>query len=139
MNPTHATAAAHPWGDGETPFVEIGGLDNVRMLVDQFYDIIEEESPALREMLPPNTAGSRLKLYEFLSGWLGGPQLYQEKRGHPRLRMRHFPFSIGDAEAKEWMRCMEKAMRQRDLPQQLQTFLTERLLESALHLRNQPG
>jgi hemoglobin len=82
---------------------------------------------------------SRLKLYEFLSGWLGGPQLYQEKRGHPRLRMRHFPFSIGDAEAKEWMRCMEKAMRQRDLPQQLQTFLTERLLESALHLRNQPG
>jgi hemoglobin len=139
MNPTRAIAAANPWGDGETPFVEIGGLDQVRNLVDEFYDILEEESPDLRAMLPKSTAGSRLKLYEFLSGWLGGPQLYQEKRGHPRLRMRHFPFSIGDAEAKEWMRCMEQAMRQCDLPQQLQTFLTERFLESALHLRNQPG
>lgn len=139
MDPISASETAHPWGDAETPFVEIGGLDEVRLLVEEFYDVIEAESPTLREMLPRNTTGSRMKLYEFMSGWLGGPQLYQNKRGHPRLRMRHFPFSIGDEEAAEWMRCMVKAMTQRELPGQLTAFLTERLNETALHLRNQPA
>ncbi len=138
MDPISASETAHPWGDAETPFVEIGGLEEVRLLVEEFYDIIEDESPSLRDMLPRNTTGSRLKLYEFMSGWLGGPQLYQSKRGHPRLRMRHFPFSIGDEEATEWMRCMIKAMDARQLPDQLTAFLTERLNETALHLRNQP-
>lgn len=138
MDPISASETTHPWGGAETPFVEIGGLEEVRLLVEEFYDIIEDESPSLREMLPRNTAGSRLKLYEFMSGWLGGPQLYQNKRAHPRLRMRHFPFSIGDEEASEWMRCMIKAMEQRELPEQLIAFLTERLNETALHLRNQP-
>ncbi|MGF1617413.1 MAG: group II truncated hemoglobin [Acidimicrobiia bacterium] len=138
MDPISASETTHPWGDADTPFVEIGGLEEVRLLVEEFYDIIEEESPSLRAMLPHNTTGSRLKLYEFMSGWLGGPQLYQEKRGHPRLRMRHFPFSIGDEEAAEWMRCMVEAMARRKLPGQLATFLTERLNETALHLRNQP-
>ncbi|MEX0796473.1 MAG: group II truncated hemoglobin [Acidimicrobiia bacterium] len=138
MDPISASETAHPWGDAETPFVEIGGLEEVRLLVEEFYDIIEAESPSLREMLPRSTTGSRLKLYEFMSGWLGGPQLYQNKRGHPRLRMRHFPFSIGDEEAAEWMRCMIKAMTARELPEQLTAFLTERLNETALHLRNQP-
>jgi hemoglobin len=138
MDPTPAPETAHPWGDSATPFSEMGGLDEVRLLVEEFYDIIEEESPSLRDMLPRNTSGSRLKLFEFLSGWLGGPQLYQEKRGHPRLRMRHFPFSIGDEEAAEWMRCMDKAMARRDLPEQLTTFLRDRLTETALHLRNRP-
>jgi hemoglobin len=138
MDPISASGTIHPWGDAETPFVEIGGPEEVRLLVEKFYDIIEDESPSLRAMLPRNTAGSRLKLYEFMSGWLGGPQLYQNKRGHPRLRMRHFPFSIGDEEAFEWMRCMIKAMNERELPEQLTAFLTERLNETALHLRNQP-
>ena len=138
MDPISASETAHPWGNAETPFVEIGGLEEVRLLVEEFYDIIEAESPSLREMLPRTTTGSRLKLYEFMSGWLGGPQLYQNKRGHPRLRMRHFPFSIGDEEAAEWMRCMTKAMTARELPEQLTAFLTERLNETALHLRNQP-
>lgn len=138
MDPIPASETTHPWGDAETPFVEIGGPEEVRLLVEEFYDIIEDESPSLRDMLPRNTAGSRLKLYEFMSGWLGGPQLYQNKRGHPRLRMRHFPFSIGDEEASEWMRCMVKAMNTRELPGQLTAFLTERLNETALHLRNQP-
>lgn len=138
MDPIPASDTTHPWGDSETPFDEIGGLEEVRLLVEEFYDIIEDESPSLREMLPRNTSGSRLKLYEFMSGWLGGPQLYQNKRGHPRLRMRHSPFSIGDEEAAEWMRCMVKGMERRELPAQLITFLTERLNETALHLRNQP-
>lgn len=137
MQPSSSTSATHPWGEAETPYVEIGGQDSVKRLVEHFYDTIEAESPALRAMLPRNTATSREKLYEFLTGWLGGPQLYWEKRGHPRLRMRHLPFSIGDEEATEWMRCMEKAMDLSNVTGQLRDFLTTRLTESALHLRNQ--
>lgn len=136
---TSSTETTNLWGAAETPFLEIGGQEEVRALVDAFYDIIEAESPVLHDMLPRNTSGSRQKLYEFLTGWLGGPQLYWEKRGHPRLRMRHFPFTIGDFEASEWMRCMEKAMDQRDIAPKLREFLTVKLTESALHLRNQPS
>lgn len=136
MEPGETGASAHAWGDQETPFHEIGGLDEVRRLVDTFYDTIEAESPSLRAMLPRDTSGSREKLYEFLSGWMGGPQLYWEKRGHPRLRMRHFPFSIGDPEAAEWMRCMSLAMASCGLPGPLREFLHDRFEESALHLRN---
>src|SRR5690606_39284180 len=93
--------AANPWGDAATPSAELGGDAPVLDLVDAFYDIIEEESPVLRDMLPKNTSTSRQKLYEYLSGWLGGPPLYTEKRGHPRLRMRHLPFPIGPDERSE--------------------------------------
>ena len=136
MEPGPVTNAAHPWGDAATPFDEIGGLDQVRRLVDTFYDIIEEESPHLRAMLPKKTTGSRQKLYEFLTGWMGGPQLYWEKHGHPRLRMRHFPFAIGDAEAAEWMRCIDKAMETCGVSSPLRDFLHTKLSESALHIRN---
>lgn len=136
MRPSTSRGATHPWGEQDTPYLEIGGDEEVRALVDSFYDIIEDESPQLRAMLPRKTTGSRQKLYEFLSGWMGGPQLYWEKHGHPRLRMRHFPFSIGDAEAEEWMRCMRKAMDERSVPDDLRSFLDSKLSESALHLRN---
>ena len=99
----------HPWGDEATPYLALGGDPAVRALVDAFYDVIEAESPVLRGMLPAKTTGSRQKLYEYLSGWLGGPPLYTDKRGHPRLRMRHLPFPIGPAEADEWMRCFRAA------------------------------
>lgn len=137
MHPGPQPTTLHPWGDRENPYLEIGGDSSVKLLVETFYDIVEAESPVLRDMLPADTATSRLKLYEFLSGWLGGPSLYIEKRGHPRLRMRHFPFKIGDDEAAEWMRCMEKAMDAQDVAGPLRSFLTEKLTESALHLRNQ--
>jgi hemoglobin len=136
MQPSPPTSSAHPWGDAESPYVELGGEHSLKKLVESFYDIIEEESPVLRSMLPANTANSRLKLFEFLSGWMGGPQIYWEKRGHPRLRMRHFPFTIGDEEAKEWVRCMEKAMDENRVRGEIRSFLVQKLTESALHLRN---
>lgn len=125
------------WGSEPTPYLEIGGASAVRSLVDAFYDIIEAESPSLRAMLPKNTATSREKLFEFLSGWMGGPPLFEEKRGHPRLRMRHFPFSIGEAEAAEWMRCMRSAMAQEGLTSQLVAYLDSRLDPLAKHMINQ--
>lgn len=136
MMPSRPSESAHPWGEADTPFEEIGGAEQVRNLSDAFYDVIEEESPMLRAMLPASTKNTRKKLAMYLSGWLGGPPLYEEKWGHPRLRMRHLPFSIGTAEAAEWMRCMRAAMDRVDLAEPLRTFLDERLSPLAMHMRN---
>jgi hemoglobin len=138
MMPSRANGHAHPWGDATTPYDEIGHADQVRRLSDAFYDVIERESPLLRAMLPKSTVNTRTKFFMYLSGWLGGPPLYEEKWGHPRLRMRHFPFSIGAIEAKEWMRCMRIAMREAGVPEPLRTFLDERFTQLAEHMRNQP-
>jgi hemoglobin len=128
----------HPWGSSETPYEEIGGDQVVRSLVEKFYDVIEAESPHLRAMLPRDTSTSRQKLYEFLSGWLGGPPLYMERRGHPRLRLRHMPFDIGTPEAVEWMRCMSKAMTAVGVEDRLASFLETELGQAAHGLRNRP-
>jgi hemoglobin len=135
--PGPPTDTQNPWGNAETPYIELGGEEPVRLLVEAFYDIIDAESPLIREMLPKNLSGTRQKLYEYLTGWLGGPPLYADKRGHPLMRRRHLPFSIGDDEAAEWIRCMTKAMDQRELSPQLNSFLTAKLTDLALHMRNQ--
>lgn len=137
MMPSGPVETSHPWGDAATPYLEIGGEERVRALAESFYDIIEEDSPVLRAMLPANTTNTRRKLFMYLSGWLGGPPLYEEKWGHPRLRMRHFPFTIGDDEAAEWMRCMRAAFDRVDIDEPLRTFLDERFSQLALHMRNQ--
>ena len=136
MNDPRRAPEGHPWGPQPTPYEAIGGDVRVRALSDAFYDRIEAESPGLRAMLPRDTSTSRQKLYEFLSGWMGGPQLYIERRGHPRLRMRHFPFTIGEAEANEWARCMELAMDDTGVDGALRSFLSERFHQSAHHVRN---
>lgn len=136
MMPSRPSETTHPWGSAETPYEEIGGSDEVLELSNAFYDVIEEESPVLRAMLPASTRNTRKKLAMYLSGWLGGPPLYEEKWGHPRLRMRHMPFSIGTAEADEWMRCMGIAMNRVGVEEPLRTFLEERLGPLALHMRN---
>ncbi len=136
MMPGRPTGTPHPWGDEETPYAQIGEETGVRGLVDAFYDIIEEESPTLRDMLPVSTSGSRQKLHEYLTGWLGGPPIYVEKRGHPRLRMRHAPFPIGRDEADEWMRCMRLAFDRVGLEGNLRVFLDEKLAPLADHMIN---
>lgn len=125
-----------PWGDEESPYIEIGGNEKVRLLATAFYDRIEAESPRLRAMLPRNTAKTREKFFMFLTGWLGGPPLYEMKWGHPQLRMRHLPFSIGEYEADEWMRCMRLAMDDVDIAGPLHTFLDTRFNDLARHMRN---
>jgi hemoglobin len=137
MMPSHPTGTSKPWGHGETPYVEIGGADGVRELAEAFYDVIEDESPTLRAMLPASTRNTRRKFFMYLSGWLGGPPLYEEKWGHPRLRMRHMPFSIGPDEVSEWMRCMRRAMDRSGIEEPLRSFLDERFEPLALHMQNQ--
>ena len=127
---------AQPWGDAATPYVAIGGESGTRALAEAFYDTIDAESPVLRAMLPVRLDGSKEKFFEYLSGWLGGPQLYVEKRGHPRLRMRHLPFPIGLSEVEEWLRCMGLAMEQVAVAEPLRSFLEERFTAVAHHMRN---
>lgn len=114
----------------------MGGDEAVRALAEAFYDIIERESPVLRAMLPSDTTGSRRKLYQFLSGWTGGPPLYWEEHGHPRLRMRHAPFPIDEAAAEEWARVMGEAIDAVPMPDRAADFLEQQLSTAAMTLIN---
>ncbi len=116
------------------------GEDGVRRLVDRFYDLMDTlpEAAEVRAMHPRDLRGSREKLFWFLSGWLGGPPLYVERFGHPRLRMRHFPFAIATRERDEWLWCMDRAIDEHEMPDTLRAMLRERLHALADHMRNRP-
>ena len=117
----------------------IGGEHRVRELVDRFYDYMDslEESTKIRNMHAKSLKASREKLFLFLSGWLGGPDLYIEKYGHPRLRRRHLPFEIGIAERDQWMHCMTKALADMELDSVVEKQLTQAFMQTADHMRNQ--
>ena len=93
----------------------LGREDGIRALVDRFYDLMDTlpEATKIRAMHPPDLTSSRQKLTEFLVGRFGGPPLYTEKYGHPRLRARHMPFHIDTAAADAWMSCMNTALDER--------------------------
>lgn len=95
-----------------TIYEQIGGEGNIRRLVDRFYDLMDArpEAAGIRRLHPEDLSGSREKLYLFLVGWTGGPPLYVQKYGHPRLRARHLPFPIGEAERDQWLLCMNQAL-----------------------------
>ena len=121
-----------------TPFALLGGEAGVRALVDRFYDLMDLESrfAALRALHPVTLDGSRDKLHWFLCGWLGGPDRYVERFGHPRLRARHLPFAIGLAERDQWLACMGQAMTEQHLPRDLVQRLAEAFLGTAEGMRN---
>ena len=121
-----------------TPFEAVGGEAGVRALVDTFYDLMDLE-PAyapLRELHPGDLAGSRDKLHWYLCGWLGGPQHYVERFGHPRLRARHLPFAIGIRERDLWLACMRASMREAGLAPKLAQQLEESFFTTADWMRN---
>ncbi len=126
-----------------TPYDLLGGERGVRALVDRFYDLMDLEPrfAALRAIHPSSLEGSRDKLYWFLSGWLGGPDLYQQRHGHPRLRMRHFPYSIGIAERDAWLECMRQAMLELEVEPRLRDRLQQAFEGTADWMRNraEPG
>ncbi len=99
--------------DKRTHYERIGGEEKIRALVQRFYQLMDElpETHGIRKLHPASLKGSEDKLFMFLSGWMGGPQLYVEQFGHPRLRMRHITFPISDAERDQWMLCMNQAMQ----------------------------
>ena len=88
-------------------------------------------------MHPSTLEGSRDKLFWFLSGWLGGPPLYEERFGHPRLRARHLPFAIGLRERDDWLVCMALAMEAQGLEESLRERLLSAFFGTADWMRNQ--
>ena len=123
-----------------TPYAALGGEPGVRALVDRFYDLMDLE-PAyagIRALHPGVLDGSRDKLYWFLCGWLGGPDHYVQRHGHPRLRARHLPYSIGIAERDQWLACMTQAMHEQQVDDTLAQRLAESFFGTADWMRNRP-
>jgi hemoglobin len=116
----------------------LGAATGLRGLVDRFYDLMDEvpEFHSIRKLHPQELTGSREKLYLFLSGWLGGPQLYVEKYGHPMLRARHLPFAIGIAERDAWLACMLQAMEDVGVDEGLRAALLKAFFDTADWMRN---
>jgi hemoglobin len=119
----------------------LGGEAAVRALVDRFYDLMDLEPAytALRALHPSTLDGSRDKLHWFLCGWLGGPQHYIERFGHPMLRARHLPYAIGNTERDQWMACMTQAMADCAVEPALAAALREALQGTANWMRNRAG
>lgn len=119
----------------------IGGDAKLRELVDRFYDLmdLEPEFAGIRALHPALLDGSRDKLHWFLSGWSGGPDLYIERFGHPRLRARHLPYAIASSERDQWLRCMALAMQDVGVPQALQQRLMQSFYQTADWMRNKEG
>jgi hemoglobin len=122
-----------------SPYLLIGGESNVRALVDRFYDLMELEPgyAILRGVHGPDLASARDKLFWFLCGWLGGPQHFVERFGHPRLRARHMPFKIGIQERDQWLACMDQAMVDVELDAGLREQLQKSFFQTADWMRNQ--
>jgi len=126
---------------GPTPFESLGGEPVVLALVQRFYDLMDLEPSfrQLRALHPAHLEGSRDKLFWFLCGWLGGPQHYVERFGHPRLRARHLPYSIGIAERDQWLACMQQAMRETGIDPAFAERLAGSFFNTADWMRNRGG
>lgn len=122
----------------DTPFEWIGGEAPVRRLVDRFYDLMDLEPgyAELRASHGSTLEDARQKLFWFLCGWLGGPDHYVERFGHPRLRMRHMPFAIGILERDQWVACMDQAMQETEVPDALRVRLQSSFMQTADWMRN---
>ena len=124
-----------------TPFEWIGGEAAVKALVERFYDLMDLE-PAYRELRATHATeldNAREKLFWFLCGWLGGPSYYTDRFGHPRLKMRHMPFSIGILERDQWLACMDQAMGETGVPEELRARLRASFFQTADWMRNRGG
>lgn len=124
----------------EVTFYEaVGGEETFRRLVHRFYQGVAAD-PLLRPLYPEEDLGpAEERLRMFLVQYWGGPHTYDERRGHPRLRMRHVPFAIGMAERDAWLGHMRTAVDELKLPGQFETMLWDYLVMAANSMVNRPG
>jgi hemoglobin len=113
--------------------------DKIREIVEAFYDVMErdEKAKTIRLMHPGDLTTSREKLFMFLTGWTGGPQLYTDRYGHPFLRRRHLPFKIGEEERDQWIYCMTKGLLNLKMEEKKIKALLNALYPIADFMRNQ--
>lgn len=124
----------------DTPYEALGGEAFVRTFCARFYALMDvlPEAAATRAVHPPSLASAEAKLFEYLTGWLGGPPLYTDKYGHPRLRQRHFIAPIGRAEVEGWLACFHAAWAELVAPSPLASAIAERVEALAWHMGNRP-
>ena len=124
-----------------THYERIGGEPKVRELVRRFYEHMDElpETYGIRKMHEEDLGPVADKLFKFLSGWMGGPQLFVEQYGHPMLRRRHLPFPIGEAERDQWLMCMDLALDDVVEDAELRRELSAAFVKVADHMRNRAG
>jgi len=124
-----------------TTYEKMGGEMVVGKLCDRFYELMATvpQFKELRAMHPEDLQGSRDKLFMFLSGWMGGPDLSAETFGHPRLRGRHMPFAIGIQERDQWVACMALAMEDVGLNEDVRKVLLGNFFHTADFMRNREG
>jgi hemoglobin len=118
----------------------LGGEEMIQKIAHTFYDVMSllPETKELLALHPTDLSHSKEKLFMFLSGWLGGPQLFEKNFGHPRLRARHMPFKIDKSARDQWMLCMVTAFDQLQIQEPIRSELLHSLLKLADHMRNQP-
>jgi hemoglobin len=127
-----------------TLFFRVGGLAFFTALVDEFYEGVATDD-VLLPLYPeqPDLTGARHRLTLFLAQYWGGPTTYMEERGHPRLRMRHFPFHVGPLERDRWLVHMAAAVEhvcaERSIPDDIAAELMAYFVPAAEHLRNDSG
>jgi hemoglobin len=121
-------------------YERMGGETAVRRLVDRFYDLMDEDPDyfGIRKLHPQDLTSSRQKLFMFLCGFMGGPSLYAQKFGEPRMRTRHLPFTIGVSERDQWLSCMSRAMEDVGLEPEMRKSLGKAFYQTADFMRNQP-
>nr|WP_246645605.1 group II truncated hemoglobin [Rhizobium redzepovicii] len=121
-----------------TLYEAIGGDPVVRALTHRFYELMDKlpEAGNVRAVHPPSLHGSEEKFYEYMSGYLGGPPLYTDKRGHPRLRSRHFVAEIGPVERDEWLLCFRRALDETISSQALRDLIWAPVERLAYHMQN---
>ena len=121
-----------------THYQRIGGEEKVRALVMRFYQIMDElpEAYGIRKQHAEDLQGAADKLFKFLTGWMGGPQLYVKQYGNPMLRARHLPFTIAAAERDQWLLCMNQALSEVVEDVELRKELSAAFAKVADHMRN---
>ena len=121
-----------------TPFQRIGGQPAVDRIIDSFYDRMDTliEARVIRSLHAQDLSATRTTLKKYLAEWLGGPPVYTQERGHPRLRARHLPFSIGDEERDAWMLCMRGAMEEVVTDHAIREWILQKLSQVADWMRN---
>jgi len=120
-------------------YERIGSEEGLWKLVNTFYDNMDTlaESKTIRDLHPSDLRSAREQLFMFLSGWLGGPDRYIAAFGHPRLRARHLPFTIGNAERDQWLMCMRKALNEMPIDAAFREQLIMAFTQTANHMMNQ--
>lgn len=121
----------------QTVYELIGGEEPLRLLVDSFYDKVNAD-PILRPMYPPELAESKRRLFLFLVQFFGGPSHYSEERGHPRLRMRHFPFAIDRQARDHWLEHMWESIEEIRIEEPARSMMRDYFERSSAFLINRP-